>query len=130
MLERKQTALKQAMFKSKLNIKKQGKRHSLGEADLQVGGQILAWGKGMLPDHHVGYIVDGEAKLWQGCVQFIQARKMEKNLAVREQLALKSHFFQIKETERSLALKASVEVGYVSVMKVYPSFYWAENLRE
>lgn len=40
-----------------------GKRDSLGEANLQVGGQILAWGEGVLPDHHVGYVVDGEAKL-------------------------------------------------------------------
>lgn len=43
-------------------FKRRGKRDSLGEADLQVGGQILAWGEGVLPDHHVGYIVDGEAK--------------------------------------------------------------------
>lgn len=53
--------LKQVRFKLNLDMMKRG--NSLGEADLQVGGQIFAWGEGVLPDHHVGYIVDGEAKL-------------------------------------------------------------------
>lgn len=47
----------------------------LSEANLQVGGQVLAWGEGVLPDHHVGDVVDGEAELGQSSVQFIQTVK-------------------------------------------------------
>lgn len=36
---------------------------SLGEADLQVGGEVFAGGKGMFPHHHVGHVVNGEAQL-------------------------------------------------------------------
>lgn len=40
-----------------------------------MGGQILAWGEGVLPDHHVGHVVDREAELRQSGVQFVQTVK-------------------------------------------------------
>ena len=45
----------------------------LGEADLQVGGEVLSGGEGVFPHHHVGHVVDGEAEFGQRRVQLIQA---------------------------------------------------------
>lgn len=35
---------------------------SLGESDLQVGGEVLSGCEGVLPHHQVGNVVDGEAE--------------------------------------------------------------------
>lgn len=45
----------------------------LGEADLQVRGEVLSGCEGVFPHHHVGDIVDGEAEFRQRCVELIQA---------------------------------------------------------
>jgi len=45
----------------------------LGEADLQVGGEVLSGSEGVFPHHHVGDIVDREAEFRQRCVELIQA---------------------------------------------------------
>lgn len=52
---------------------KHREKNSLSEADLQVGGEIFAWGEGVLPDHHVGDVIDGETQLRQRRVQLVQA---------------------------------------------------------
>ena len=52
----------------------------LGEADLQVGSEVLSGGEGVFPHHHVGYVVDGEAELRQCCVELIQAGRQRTRL--------------------------------------------------